>query len=350
MSRSATKWILPFVFGVLIPGLAAPMIPNRPDILLPLIGLSILIAIACVLWERWHNARIKRLQVLPIFLMAGGFLTFCIGSVLFYRNHSVTVTATATDDVVRPSVANSPSSIVEPSGGINTINPPLHINANSGIVAPGATGSITQYNNVVPPLPPALLEEIQRLDAIFAGKDELQLRTLFGLQEIVPLNIEINKQRLIQFKKTGGTYFDFEPYRQGRELQVDISWAPQAFEPKPHGGQLNLDINVVSVLVLPTNFSVNKKRLLEFENSSFLPTEVTANVREFDKALDDNMMSVFKILNVALRENPDYFLKSNEFNTPFFKVIEARYAYQFISLRPLADRIRDSARAVLKRQ
>lgn len=234
------------------------------------------------------------------------------------------------------------------NGAGNITNTTGPINANSGIIAPGATGAINQYNNVPPPLPNSEIEQIKQLDVIFAGRDENDLRILFGYQEMVSLNIEINKQRRLQYQKTGGTYFDYEPYRQGREMQVDWSWAPKNLVKNEYGAQLILDINVVSLLVLPTEYSVNKKRLLQFENSSFLPVEVIADVKEFDRALEDNTNSLMKVLNVAMREDPNYFLKHDEFNTRYFGVIQSRYFTQFIQLRSIADKIRDSTRAALR--
>jgi hypothetical protein len=223
------------------------------------------------------------------------------------------------------------------------------IGTNNGINAPGASGTITQYNNVPPPLPDSEIEQIKQLDAIFAGRDENELRTLFGYQEMVRLNIEINKQRLLQYQQTGGTFFDYEPYRQGREMQGDSSWAPKKLEMKAYGAQLTLDINVVSLLVLPTEYSVNKKHLLQFENSSFLPVDVIANVKDFDRALEDNTNSLFKTLNVAIREDPNYFIKHDDLATPYFGAIEGRYYRQFELLRPIADKIGDSTRAALRR-
>src|SRR4029077_1836159 len=44
--------------------------------------------------------------------------------------------------------------------------------ANGSIIAPGATGPITQYNNVPLPLPESEIEQIKQLDAFFAGRDE----------------------------------------------------------------------------------------------------------------------------------------------------------------------------------
>jgi hypothetical protein len=221
------------------------------------------------------------------------------------------------------------------------------VGVNNGINAPGATGgTFNQYNNVPVPLPDSEVEQIKQLDAIFAGRDENALRILFGYGDMVSINIEVNKQRLIEYQRTGSTLFSYDPYIKGGVLYGDFSWAKLVKQ--NYGAMLILDIKTVPLLVLPAEYNANKDRLLQFENSSFLPIAVIAAVKTFDKALEDNTNLLMKVLNAALVEDHNLFLKHDDLNTPYFRAIEGKYWPQFYLLRPIADNIRDSTRDALR--
>jgi hypothetical protein len=213
------------------------------------------------------------------------------------------------------------------------------VGVNNGINAPGATGTINQYNNVPPPLPNSEIEQMEQLDAIFAGRDENELRIFFGFPELVVTNIELYKQ-----KRLHPDAQLFPDYLNGRALQLDRQWAPKDF----NGDTVKVDGNTVTFILLPVIYVTNKKQLLRFENSSLLPVETTYAVKEFDRALETNVIRFQAVLNIAMREDPNYFILHDKAGSKFAFVIANRYWSQFEQLRPLADKIRDSTRAALR--
>jgi hypothetical protein len=102
--------------------------------------------------------------------------------------------------------------------------------------------------------------------------------------------------------------------------------------------------------VLPDAFSANKNGLLQFENSSVLPSEVINCVRDFACALQDNADLLQRVLNIATREGPNYFLLNTKPGTRFMGAIEGRYYSQFKQLRSEADKVRDLFREALKQR
>jgi hypothetical protein len=195
------------------------------------------------------------------------------------------------------------------------------------------------------------LEEMHQLDELLAGKAENDLRTFFGFQEMVATNIALYKAWRINNRDMKKPTVPLLPDSLGgRELQYDRQWSPENITPTESGYSVNLDPNAVSLLVLPVIYSANKKQLLRFENSSLLPLETTYAVKELDRAVQANVDRLQAVLNIAMKENPDYFILHDTPGSKFAFAIEGRYYSQFEQLRPLADKIRDTMREAIKHQ
>ena len=189
------------------------------------------------------------------------------------------------------------------------------------------------------------MEQIAELDRIFASRDELGLREFYGFPQMVNINIAMNTQRRLNYARTGSPNTDLTPFIQGREMELDVQYSPDNLKRTEAGIVFIPDINTVSLLILPTPYSVNKKALLRYENSFVLPGSVVDRVKEFDRTLQDNTDALLRVMNIAMRENPDYFMLHDNPDTRFFRAIEGRYYDQFKPLRPEADKIRDAIRS-----
>ena len=85
--------------------------------------------------------------------------------------------------------------------------------------------------------------------------------------------------------------------------------------------------------------------MLRYENSTQLSIGVIDAVKDFDRALQGNTDRLLRVMNIAMREDPRFFLLCDDPNSPqFYRVMEMRYWTQFEQLRPLADKIRDKIR------
>jgi hypothetical protein len=220
----------------------------------------------------------------------------------------------------------------------------------------GSIGTVKQYqkeHSVSVAISPSQEEneEIAQLDNIFAGRDEIKLREFYGFPEMLALNMDINKARRMHYRATGNPNMDLEPYINGRQMAYDAQYAPRNFKNKPGALSVTLDINVVSLLVLPQSYTDNKAALLRYENSTDLPIEVIYAVKDFDRALQANEDLMLRAMNIAMREDTRLFLEHDDINSPqYFQVVESRYWTQFEQLRPLADKIRDSVRDELNKR
>jgi hypothetical protein len=221
------------------------------------------------------------------------------------------------------------------------------------------TSEPVPQNKPTPPAPKATtpdapkvskeqLEEIKQLDAIFAGLDENDLRTFFGFDEMVELNMRMYQARIKHFKETGEKSFSLIPYIQGQEMLMDTSVAGEHVHGLQGGGWYDFDPNQIAFIVLPRKYSENKKILLRYENSTSLPTSVVIRVKDFDDTLGENATQLIRVMDASLKENADYILDYNiPDETQYWHAVPSRYWRDFKNLRPKADKIRDGCRMFL---
>jgi hypothetical protein len=90
--RKITAAIASFLVGAVVPTAAQPMIGNNPGILLPVIGASLLLAVAILTWGNATRPLLGwRKNMFSIGMMAIGFCVFAGGAFLYWRdNHTTT--------------------------------------------------------------------------------------------------------------------------------------------------------------------------------------------------------------------------------------------------------------------
>lgn len=188
----------------------------------------------------------------------------------------------------------------------------------------------------------AQTEEIKQLRAFITDLDEMALRNEFGFPQMMTVNIKAVKDRTINFKMTGHDDFSYMPYQfdggsmllSGEQGEVRRGGAI-VFEPHP---------DRVSLVLLPKEYSAGEKILGRFENSTELPIPVISAVKDFDLAVQENANNLIRALNSALQKNPDYYLRYDDFQSPYFHKVDGMWLEHFIQLRPKADKVRDAIR------
>jgi hypothetical protein len=91
--------------------------------------------------------------------------------------------------------------------------------------------------------------------------------------------------------------------------------------------------------------SDGKAILLRYENSSELPTSIITAIKELDSAVGQNAGNLQKVLNNALKENPDYYLHYDDDKSPYFHQLDVLIGDNSVPLS--SDKIRDAIRQFL---
>lgn len=190
-----------------------------------------------------------------------------------------------------------------------------------------------------PTLLPTQIELFKELDDLFGTREEVGLREMFDFPLMVGKNIEIIREQL----KTGKPYWVRPPV----DIMIDTEIAGGDLKHHAGGVHLQLHENKVAMIFLPPKYTQNKKLLLRYENSSVLPTTVVSAVKEFDVTMEENAKLLIRVLNDALQENREYYLQCDDFNSPYWHVIDNMYWRKFKEFRPKADKIRDAIRQSL---
>jgi hypothetical protein len=198
-----------------------------------------------------------------------------------------------------------------------------------------------------PSVSSAQMDEIREVDRFIVGRDEMALRQVFGFPSMLDINIQLNAEAIRHAKN--GTPFDFQRYQNGREMMGDSALAEGHMHPA--GGLLGLDNwfgTRVLLLVLPTEYSTEKKELLKFETSSELPNSVIKAVKDLDDAVSENAKKLLYTLDDALRKDTNYYLRHDDLGSQqYSRQIDRTWNREFIPLRPKADNIRMAIRQFL---
>lgn len=288
--RGYSKWILPAIFGVVIPALLQPMIPNRPDLLWPLIGFSLLIAIAVVLWELPKNKRVaRRPTMLWIGVMTFGFLVYSVGAWFFYVTHRPQEIAGPVVDTPRPEVSQ------------------------------------------------AQFAELRQLSD-FIGRDENELREAFDFMVILQKNIAVQNIR-IGLRHTG----KLNTFKYNNHVEGDGSFIMLAMEGKyhmtPSGPHIDEGPHDVCYLITTTRYQEAQRTIGRFLNSPLIATTIKQTLREYKTTVDNNFELMTRTLNKFMNRGDDFFLKSQEYGGQYYGVIQTDYFSSFQLLKPKADAV-----------
>jgi hypothetical protein len=198
-----------------------------------------------------------------------------------------------------------------------------------------------------PRMSAAQMQEIKQVDEFIAGRDENDLRQEFGLPEMKETNIQMIATIVGHSKK--GERFDPSPYFAGKDVYLRIDLAEGHI--RHYGGSIVYDYpdaNRVYLLLQPAQYSLGMKKLLKFETSSELPAPIIKAVKDFHDAVSKNTDKLVNVLNDAIKKDPDYYLRYNDFSSPaYFHQLDNMWFDGFIQLRPKADKIRDAIRQFL---
>jgi hypothetical protein len=193
------------------------------------------------------------------------------------------------------------------------------------------------------------IDEIKQLDVLFAGREEVDLTQFFAFDQMLDLNMRMYSARIKHFQQTGQQAFDITPYAANQSLSIDTSVAGSHLTRQPNGQILyDFDPGQIAMIVLPQKYSDNKKLLVNYENSTTLASSVIISVKDFDNTLEENVSLLIKVMDAALKESPDYFVRYDDMSSSvYFNAVSNRYWSQFRDLRRKADKIRDACRSEL---
>jgi hypothetical protein len=195
---------------------------------------------------------------------------------------------------------------------------------NAGTVSPSATPALSTFQ----------VQQITDVQNFFGGRDETRLRELFDLPNLLRFNILFNARDLkgrkdfpVELSKQIDTFFE------GGQGIVSVRYANLTVTPAK-------TVNVqwlpgkVGVINTSKKYIESKQKLAEFLASAYLPEKIQDKIRDFDKALSDNIEFImFDVLNEKM-SNPAAFVFSEMQNSPFYGAINGEYWSRAIPLEP----------------
>ena len=201
-----------------------------------------------------------------------------------------------------------------------------------------------QATKTAPPSPPsttpdsikaAQLQAIRTLDSDLS-KDEMGLRQMFDMQNILEKNIRIQVAR-IAFRIAGR----LEDFKYNNFTEGDGNFIMLAMEGKYHttasGVAIDEGPHDVLFLVTTDKFQRSQKALQSFINSSLIPDPIKDTLKGFKATVDHDMELMIRIMNSRLNQHDEYFTEYDRVWSQYYKVINNDYATQIISLRPHAE-------------
>jgi hypothetical protein len=199
-----------------------------------------------------------------------------------------------------------------------------------------------------PQISAAQMDVIKDLDQVLLGHDDATLRKAFGFPKMMENNIRMNIAIIRHFKEEENKVLDLRPYL-GTDWMVDSELAEGRVRRFGGGFQYDPpDGKRVYLLALPSEYTVGKKVLFKYENSSELPTSVIKAIKDLDDTVYQNANKLLHVLNDAVKKDPDYYLRYDDQTSPqYFHQIDAMWLDNFIPLSPKTDRIRDAVRQFL---
>ncbi len=191
----------------------------------------------------------------------------------------------------------------------------------------------------------AQMDAIKDIDRLILSRDETMLRQAFGFPKMMENNIRMNIAIVRHFKQAENDTLDLRPYL-GTDWMINSELADGHV--RRYGGGFQYDPpdgNRVYLLALPNEYTLGKKVLFKFQNSSELPTPILRAIKDLDEAVYKNADDLMHVLNTALKKDSDYYLRYDDQTSPeYFHQIDAMWLNHFVQLRPKADKIRDAIR------
>lgn len=186
-----------------------------------------------------------------------------------------------------------------------------------------------------PPNSLALKEQFDTLNGInsfFGGKDEMGLRTMFDLPNVLNKNIGVQVTRLtyIHAGKEGDFYYN--NYTDNGSL---IFWAKEGhFAAGPSGVHVIAGPQDVLYLVTTSKFQEAQKAITEFTNSALVTEDLKKEISSFNDVINKNTELMLQILDQRMHQDERFFINNMDMGTPYYGVIVNDYARRAIALKP----------------
>jgi hypothetical protein len=189
----------------------------------------------------------------------------------------------------------------------------------------------------------AQLQQVLSLQNFIGGKDEIDLRNLFDLIEVVNLNLLHNKFLIL--KKTDELSAIDARFAGGEDAMF-----PEAYivtqDPKTLKTTGILKPGWIGVLKKTKKYDDNKRELEQYTSSMQMPSEILDKVRIFHFSILASIKTIFDVLNQWYKEDSNYVAQFDNVNSRYGSVIQNNIWKQ-INLKPLADDIVAATRKYL---
>jgi hypothetical protein len=192
----------------------------------------------------------------------------------------------------------------------------------------------------------AQFDKLSSIERFFAGKDEMGLRVVFDLPNILSKNIATQIIRLNFIGAGRENDFFYNNYSDNGSF---IFRAKEGhFTTGASGVQVSAGPQDVLYLVTTNTYQLAVKVLVEFMNSALITAKIKDAIIESNSVVNKNTELMTQILDERMHQDKQYFLNNMEMGTPFYGVIFNDFARGAISLKPAADRVLSAISAVWK--
>jgi len=186
---------------------------------------------------------------------------------------------------------------------------------------------------------------LEGVDGFIAGRDEMGLRQLFGMDVLLGTNVLMIGDR-IRYFRTGGTSWDINRYvEKGGALLMTGDIPGERLTHKLGTFEYAPRRREVAIIVLPARYQQAKATLRTFGTSALLPDTVVRAVNRLNDAVDIDSSLMLHALDRALRMDENYYLKYTTSGSRYFHAIDGMvYNSEFVQLYPKAEELRSSVR------
>jgi hypothetical protein len=203
--------------------------------------------------------------------------------------------------------------------------------------SPISTSPLTSPSEPHPLVFEAQFSEIKDLEK-WLRQDENGLRELFDIRSILFKNIHVQNIRVGLIHDGQYTNFKYNNYAEG-----DHSFIWRAREGKfhvtPSGPHDDSGPRDVAYLITTTKYQEAQKKMESFINSALIPKKIKDSLSELKTVVNKDMELMADALNTRLNQDEKYFLLSEDYNSPYYAVINNDYFSSFISLSHSASQV-----------
>ncbi len=206
--------------------------------------------------------------------------------------------------------------------------------------------TVTPHVEAHPLVLQAQFEKIKKVESFFGGKDEMGLRNIFDLPNILTKNIGTQNIRINFIRLGKEKEFFYNNYSDNGSF---IFLAKEGhFTTGPSGVHVEAGPKDVLFLVTTEKFQAGKKQLIEFMNSALIPQNIKVELSAFDEVLNQDTQLMIHVMDERMHQDENYFIHNMDMGTSFYGVIVTDYARRIIPLKPVADRVLSAITSIWK--